>query len=159
MTHPSHPLARRRRVSPADLDGERFVAFDHDLPIRRAIDRALKQHGVKVDVAMEFDNVETIKQAIGIAAGISILPAPTVQKENEIKTLAAVELRVARPRAPGGDHPSERAAPHRRRLALHRPAPGRRRSQDDDRAGAGRCGRPSPARRRPRVTVAAGPRP
>jgi DNA-binding transcriptional LysR family regulator len=92
VTHPSHPLARRRRVSPADLDGERFVAFDHDLPIRRAIDRALKQHGVKVDVAMEFDNVETIKQAIGIAAGISILPAPTVQKENEIKTLAAVEL-------------------------------------------------------------------
>jgi DNA-binding transcriptional LysR family regulator len=92
VAHPSHPLARRRRVSPADLDGERFVAFDHDLPIRRAIDRALKQHGVKVDVAMEFDNVETIKQAIGIAAGISILPAPTVQKESEIKTLAAVEL-------------------------------------------------------------------
>jgi DNA-binding transcriptional LysR family regulator len=92
VTHPSHPLARRRRVSPADLDGARFVAFDHDLPIRRAIDRTLKQHGVKVDVAMEFDNVETIKQAIGIAAGISILPAPTVQKESEIKTLAAVEL-------------------------------------------------------------------
>jgi DNA-binding transcriptional LysR family regulator len=92
VTHPSHPLARRRRVSPADLDGARFVAFDHDLPIRRAIDRALKQHGVKVDVAMEFDNVETIKQAIGIAAGISILPAPTVQKESEMRTLAAVEL-------------------------------------------------------------------
>jgi len=92
VTHPSHPLARRRRVSPADLDGARFVAFDHDLPIRRAIDRALKQYGVKVDVAMEFDNVETIKQAIGIAAGISILPAPTVQKESEMRTLAAVEL-------------------------------------------------------------------
>jgi len=92
VTHPSHPLARRRRVSPADLDGARFVAFDHDLPIRRAIDRALKQHGVKVDVAMEFDNVETIKQASGIAAGISILPAPTVQKESEMRTLAAVEL-------------------------------------------------------------------
>ena len=92
VTHPSHPLARRRRVSPADLDGARFVAFDHDLPIRRAIDRALKQHGVKVEVAMEFDNVETIKQAIGIAAGISILPAPTVQKESEMKTLAVVDL-------------------------------------------------------------------
>ncbi len=92
VTHPSHRLARRRRVSPADLDGERFVAFDHDLPIRRAIDRALKQHGVRVDVAMEFDNVETIKQAIGIAAGISILPAPTVQKESEIKTLACADL-------------------------------------------------------------------
>jgi DNA-binding transcriptional LysR family regulator len=92
VTHPSHRLARRRRVVPADLDGERFVAFDHDLPIRRAIDRALKQQGVRVDVAMEFDNVETIKQAIGIAAGVSILPAPTVQKESEMKTLAVVDL-------------------------------------------------------------------
>jgi DNA-binding transcriptional LysR family regulator len=92
VTHPSHRLARRRRVAPADLDGERFVAFDHDLPIRRAIDRALKQQGVRVDVAMQFDNVETIKQAIGIAAGISILPAPTVQKESEMKTLAVADL-------------------------------------------------------------------
>jgi len=95
VTHPSHRLARRRRVTPADLDGERFVAFDHDLPIRRAIDRALKQHGVRVNVAMEFDNVETIKQAIGIAAGISILPAPTVQKESEMKTLAVADLALA----------------------------------------------------------------
>ena len=30
---------------------------------------------------MEFDNIETIKQAIGIAAGVSILPRPTVAKE------------------------------------------------------------------------------
>ena len=92
VTHPSHRLAKRRRVAPADLDGERFVAFDQDLPIRRAIDRALKQHGVRVDVAMEFDNVETIKQAIGIAAGISVLPAPTVQKESEMRTLAVADL-------------------------------------------------------------------
>ena len=110
VTHPSHPLARRRRVSPADLDGARFVAFDHDLPIRRAIDRALKQHGVKVDVAMEFDNVETIKQAIGIAAGISILPAPTVQKESEIEDAGRGGAGAARPRPSGGHHPPAEAA-------------------------------------------------
>ena len=94
VTHPSHRLARKRRVAPADLNGEAFVAFDHDLAVRRAIDRALKQHGVRVNVVMEFDNVETIKQAIGIAAGISILPRPTVLKEVEIRTLAAVPLAI-----------------------------------------------------------------
>ena len=154
VTHPSHPLARRHAVSPADLDGARFVAFDHDLPIRRAIDRALKQHGVKVDVAMEFDNVETIKQAIGIAAGISILPAPTVQKESEIKTLAAVELAL-----PGLVRPvaiiHRRGRHHRRRLALHRPAPGRRRPPRGGCADARCRGCRRPARRRPRGTVAA----
>jgi DNA-binding transcriptional LysR family regulator len=90
VVHPSHRLARRRAVGPADLGGERFVAFDHDLAIRRAIDRVLKQAGVRVQVVMEFDNVETIKQAIGIAAGVSILPRPTVLKEVGIRTLAAV---------------------------------------------------------------------
>ena len=94
VTHPSHRLARKRRVAPADLNGEAFVAFDHDLAVRRAIDRALKQHSVRVNVVMEFDNVETIKQAIGIAAGISILPRPTVLKEVEIRTLAAVPLAI-----------------------------------------------------------------
>ncbi|HET8578130.1 MAG TPA: LysR family transcriptional regulator [Methylomirabilota bacterium] len=92
VTHPAHRLARRRRLSPGDLNGEKFVAFDHDLAIRKAIDRALKQHGVKVDVVMEFDNVETIKQAIGINAGVSILPRPTVLKEISARTLAAVPL-------------------------------------------------------------------
>lgn len=94
VAHPAHRLARRRLVSAADLNGEKFVAFDHDLSIRKAIDRALKQHGVKVDVVMEFDNVETIKQAIGINAGVSILPRPTVLKEIGIRTLAAAPLGI-----------------------------------------------------------------
>jgi DNA-binding transcriptional LysR family regulator len=94
VTHPTHRLARRRTVTATDLSGERFVAFDHDLAIRKAIDRVLRQHNVKVEVVMEFDNVETIKQAIAIAAGVSILPRSTVLKESGIRTLAVVPLAV-----------------------------------------------------------------
>jgi DNA-binding transcriptional LysR family regulator len=94
VCHPHHRLARRRVVMPAELTGEAFVAFDAGLTIRKAIDRALRQHNVRVNVVMEFDNIETIKQAIFIAAGISILPRHTVQKEASIKTLAAVEVAV-----------------------------------------------------------------
>jgi DNA-binding transcriptional LysR family regulator len=89
---PGHRLARRRVVHPADLDGEPFVAFDRDLRIRKAIDRALKQQGVAVNRAMEFDNIETIKQAIGIGAGVSLLPEPTVRREVAQRSLAAVPL-------------------------------------------------------------------
>ena len=92
VAHPSHRLARRRVVQPGELNNERFVAFDRALAIRRAIDRSLKQANVRVDVVMEFDNVETIKQAIGIAAGISILPRPTVVKETGVRALAAVSI-------------------------------------------------------------------
>jgi DNA-binding transcriptional LysR family regulator len=47
---------------------------------------------VRVNIVMEFDNIETIKQAIIIDAGVSILPRHTVQKEASIKTLATVEV-------------------------------------------------------------------
>ena len=92
VAHPTHRLARRRSLTAADLNGEKFVAFDHDLAIRRAIDRALKGQGIKVEVVMEFDNVETIKQAIGINAGLSVLPRPTVLKELGMRTMVALPL-------------------------------------------------------------------
>ena len=94
VCHPSHRLARRKLVPPADLSGETFIAFDPGLTIRKAVDRALRQHNVKVNIVMEFDNIETIKQAIIINAGVSILPRHTVQKEAGIRTLAVVPLAI-----------------------------------------------------------------
>lgn len=94
VCHPNHRLARRKRVEPGDLNGEPFVAFDRELTIRRAIDRALRQHGARVNIVMEFDNIETIKQAIMIEAGVSILPRHTVEKEAGIGTLAVVPFGI-----------------------------------------------------------------
>jgi DNA-binding transcriptional LysR family regulator len=79
-------------VGPEDLAGEPFIAFDPGLTIRKAIDRAFREHGVKVNVVMEFDNIETIKQAIIIGTGVSLLPRHTVLKEAGIRTLAVVPL-------------------------------------------------------------------
>jgi DNA-binding transcriptional LysR family regulator len=95
VCHPNHRFARRRLLNPADLHGVPYVAFDRALPIRKAIDRALRQPGARPNIVMEFDNIETIKQAIIIDAGVSILPRHTVQKEAGVKTLAAVGLGVA----------------------------------------------------------------
>lgn len=94
VCHPQHPLARRRLVAPRELAGEPFVAFDRGLTIRKAIDRALRQHGVRPRIVMEFDNIETIKQAIMIAAGVSLLPRHTVEKEASIGTLAVVPFGI-----------------------------------------------------------------
>jgi DNA-binding transcriptional LysR family regulator len=94
VCHPGHRLARRRLIMPEDLNGETFVAFDAGLTIRRAIDRALRQHNVRVNIVMEFDNIETIKQAIIIAAGVSVLPRHTVQKEAGVRALVAVPFGV-----------------------------------------------------------------
>jgi DNA-binding transcriptional LysR family regulator len=90
VCHRSHPLARRKMVSFRDLEGEKFAAFERSLSIRKAIDKVLRQRGVSINVAMEFDNIETIKQAITIQSGVSILPQPSVTREVEAGILAAI---------------------------------------------------------------------
>ncbi len=92
VCHRSHPLAKRKTVSYRDLEGERFVAFDRTLVIRKAVDKALRQRGVNVNIVMEFDNIETIKHAISIQAGASILPEPSVLREIESGTLVSISL-------------------------------------------------------------------
>ncbi len=100
VCHPGHRLARKKSARMADLAGEPFVAFDGDLAIRKAIDRALRRANVRVEVAMEFDNVESIKQAVSTGTGVSILPEPAIQKELAIRTLTALPFEgeaLARP--------------------------------------------------------------
>jgi DNA-binding transcriptional LysR family regulator len=90
--HPSHRFAALPSVPVGRLDGEKFVSYDADLSIRRAIDRFLRHHDVQVDVVMEFDNIENIKRAVEIPAGAAILPEPTVAHEVKAGTLVAVRI-------------------------------------------------------------------
>ncbi|NUQ65650.1 MAG: LysR family transcriptional regulator [Pirellulales bacterium] len=92
VCHPQHHLAERKAVTAEHLQDEDFVTFDRDLSIRKEIDRYLRQRSVSVRVVMEFDNIETIKQAVEIGAGVSILPEPTVRLETASGRLAAVRL-------------------------------------------------------------------
>jgi DNA-binding transcriptional LysR family regulator len=89
---PSHALAKKKSIRCTDLNGVPFVAFDPDLAIRRAIDRILRQEQAHVDVVMEFDNVESIKQGVLLGAGVSILPEPVYQKEIALRSLQAISL-------------------------------------------------------------------
>ena len=89
---PKHPLATRRSVSISELDGENYIGFTRELTIRREIDRVFKRSRVTVDVVHEFDNIETIKRAIEIGSGVSLLPRPTVWQEISSGTLLAIEV-------------------------------------------------------------------
>src|SRR5262245_6845117 len=89
---PNHRLAGRGRIALEDLAGENVIGFDSDLTIRREIDRVLQLHGAEVRVIMEFDNIETIKRAIEIDAGVALLPEPTVLREVAAGSLVAVPL-------------------------------------------------------------------
>jgi DNA-binding transcriptional LysR family regulator len=92
---PTHALAGRGPVPVSALSGERFIAFEPDLPTRKAIDRHLREQRVEIIHAMEFDNIETVKRAVEIESGISIVPFNTVRQEVQNGVLAAVFLEGA----------------------------------------------------------------
>jgi len=102
ICHPDHPLARSRGLKMSALAGQKYVAFESDIPTRRALDKVFREYGVHVVPVMEFDNVETVKRAVEIDAGIAIVPRICVEEEVQDKTLAAVvvdDAELSRPLA------------------------------------------------------------
>ncbi len=89
---PKHPFSRESQVDIHRLQFERFVAFEKDVPTRLWIDTILGRYNIVVRPVMEFDNIETIKRAVEINSGISILPQTAISQEVAGGTLKAVDL-------------------------------------------------------------------
>jgi DNA-binding transcriptional LysR family regulator len=92
ICHPQHPFAKQKSIKLKSLTGQKVIGFEPDIPTRKALDKILREYGVDVKHVMEFDNVETVKRAVEIDAGISIVPMGTVTQEIAKNTLAAVEI-------------------------------------------------------------------
>lgn len=90
--HPQHRFAGQQTLGVRDLNREAFVAFDEDLAIRRELDRHLRNRGVEVNVVAQFDNIQSIKEAVALGTGISILPEQTMRAEVRSRRLVAIEL-------------------------------------------------------------------
>jgi len=90
--YPSHPFASRAVVRAEDLDGQSFVAFDDEVIIRRELDRFFRENGIEVNTVMQFDNIQSIKEAVALGTGISILPERAMQAEVQQKRLVSVRL-------------------------------------------------------------------
>jgi LysR family transcriptional regulator, transcriptional activator of the cysJI operon len=92
ICHPSHPLAKNKTVKLSQLSGQKFIGFEPDIPTRKAIDKILKENNVEVQTVMEFDNIETVKRAVEIEAGISIVPQGTITQEVSKQTLSELKI-------------------------------------------------------------------
>lgn len=90
---PEHELASRKEITLDILSKEKFIGFEPDIPTRRAVDKMFREAGVDPKPVMEFDNIETVKRAVEIDAGISIVPRATVEQEVRSETLKAIEFK------------------------------------------------------------------
>ena len=89
---PSHALAAKEKLIPSDLAQRDFVAFDDDLRVGREVKRYLRETGIPVNVVMHFDNTQTLKEAVILGAGISILPVRVLRNDIEQGRLVAIPI-------------------------------------------------------------------
>jgi DNA-binding transcriptional LysR family regulator len=97
---PKHDLAGKNKIDIHQLQFEKFIAFEEGVPTRDWIDDIFQRHNIVIRPVMEFDNVETVKKAVEINSGVSILPRPVVLQELAAGTIKALEFeneRFARP--------------------------------------------------------------
>jgi DNA-binding transcriptional LysR family regulator len=95
ICHPQHAFAKQKSIKLKAVADQKFVGFEPDIPTRKALDKVLKENNVEVKNVMEFDNIETVKRAVEIDAGVSIVPQGTVAQEIAKQTLAAVSIEDA----------------------------------------------------------------
>lgn len=89
---PGHPFAKRKKMALKELDGQRFISFEPDLPTRKAIDELMKDAGVRVKEVVEFDNIETVKRGVEIENALSIVPSESVDAEVASGALSRIDL-------------------------------------------------------------------
>ncbi|HXA66169.1 MAG TPA: LysR family transcriptional regulator [Bryobacteraceae bacterium] len=92
---PYHALAAKSELRPEDLEGLDFVGFDEDLPIRREIDRFLREHHVQVNLTLHFDNLQMIKEAVAHGEGVSIMPARVMEEEVKQGRLVPIPISIS----------------------------------------------------------------
>jgi DNA-binding transcriptional LysR family regulator len=101
VASPRHRLASLNQpIRPEDLSQVALVAFAQNLKIRQEIDKQLRQLGVTMRIAVELDNIDSVKHAAVVNSGVAILPKLTVQNEvaaGSLKMLACEGLNLTRP--------------------------------------------------------------
>jgi DNA-binding transcriptional LysR family regulator len=90
---PTHEMAKLDEIEVERLRKEKFIGFEPDIPTRKAVDKIFREAGLEVNPVMEFDNIETVKRAVEIGAGVSIVPRATVEQEVGNGTLVALEFK------------------------------------------------------------------
>jgi DNA-binding transcriptional LysR family regulator len=81
VTHPSHPLARKKRILSQDLVRQPFVLFEAASNTRRLIDEFIVREQIQPRIVMETENVEILKALVRTGMGITIVPHRAVARE------------------------------------------------------------------------------
>ena len=99
LTHPTHPLARRRQVTREEFGRQTVIAHNDPSPRRERVLRLFEQKHAPINIQMSLPSLDGIKRAVEMNLGVALLPRRCALSEIARKQLAAVrvpQLRVPR---------------------------------------------------------------
>ena len=91
---PTHPLARRRKVTLKELATCPAVLPDEATYTHRIVRAALQKHGIAPRVRLATNYLETLKMLTGIGLGWSVLPRSMLDRS--LRAIAIPELKLKR---------------------------------------------------------------
>jgi DNA-binding transcriptional LysR family regulator len=98
LTHPNHPLARRKEVSMEEFGRQIVIAHNDPSPARERVLRLSEQRHAPINIQISFPSLDGIKRAVEMNLGVALLPRRCALAEIGRKQLVAV--RVSKLRLP-----------------------------------------------------------
>ena len=83
---------KNEKVAIKRLNNLKFVGIDPITPTGQAINQFFKDHQININLVKEYENIETVKNAVEVGIGCSILPKTTIEKELKDSSLEIVTL-------------------------------------------------------------------
>lgn len=75
FVHVDHPFARREEIELKELAGQRLLMREPGSTTRKALEDALVQHDIAVQVAMEIGSREALREAVARGLGVGTVSA------------------------------------------------------------------------------------
>jgi len=89
---PDHPLAGARQIPRAALNRERFVLREHGSDTWNSMREVFGRQFPRLDIAMQIQSTETIKQAVVAGMGIAFLSAHTISLDLRAGNLVVLDV-------------------------------------------------------------------
>lgn len=90
---PDHPLAARRKIKPADLNGETFLLREEGSGTRLAMENFFTSESVTPQRGMVMGSNETIKQAVIAGLGLGFISLHTLALELKAGELVVLDVK------------------------------------------------------------------
>ncbi len=92
LVPPSHPLAKRRTVSMADVAGEPVVAHNDPSPARERVLRLFQEQQIELKMMIALPSLDGIKRAVEMKQGVALLPRRCAVTEIASGQLVAIPV-------------------------------------------------------------------